>query len=322
MNKHIDVEAQLRGLPDMANTALGGLTAGKELQTRIQMAAREARAPKRQFSLMKLIPAGAALCAAAVALFIGLGAMKAPATQPLIQTNALGPSAPPVVSTSSPVLTGDLRNGDVTVRSGSGVPEYRSIWSKSSNGSFPLIAVEGRYYRMLTSPRSVSSRLLGKELGTISEYTTEPSLSGNQGLMSNKAAFDTPVYEVDGMEGTLIAAEVDGQMRLFQRVSFNGNALKGRESLEDTLDIRGRVISMELSGVGTINDASTCERLLRTLLSCASYESSGSLNASQSLLIELDNGLVLQLAVKNDRLAACGTWSCPEFIEEFENACE
>ena len=62
--------------------------------------------------------------------------------------------------------------------------------------------------------------------------------------------------------------------------------------------------------------------LISLLLNDATYESSGSLSAKQSLLIELDNGLVYQFTVKNDKIASCGTWSCPEFFEAFEAACE
>ena len=65
---------------------------------------------------------------------------------------------------------------------------------------------------------------------------------------------------------------------------------------------------------------SECEALFATLLDCASYESSGSVSGKQTLLISLDNGLALQLAVKNDKFSACGTWSCPEFFEAFEDA--
>ena len=54
----------------------------------------------------------------------------------------------------------------------------------------------------------------------------------------------------------------------------------------------------------------------------AAYESSGSVSSRQSLILELENGLVVQLAVKNDSVAACGVWSCPEFFEEFEDACD
>ena len=187
---------------------------------------------------------------------------------------------------------------------------------------FPLIGVNGSYYRMMTSPRSVSSSLLGASLGTIAEYTTEPSLSGTNVMLSNKAAVGTEVYGISGMSSTFVAAEVDGQMRLFQRVSFNGNALKGSETLADVMQLSGHVASIELSGVGTITDTSVCADLISLLLNDATYESSGSLSAKQSLLIELDNGLVYQFTVKNDKIASCGTWSCPEFFEAFEAACE
>jgi hypothetical protein len=111
-------------------------------------------------------------------------------------------------------------------------------------------------------------------------------------------------------------------MRLFQRVSFNGNALRGSERLTDTLAVSGKVVSLELSGVGTVSNPYDCDALISLLLNSASYTSSGSLSSNQALLIELDNGLVLQMAVKGDRLAACGVWSCPEFFEEFETLCK
>jgi len=88
------------------------------------------------------------------------------------------------------------------------------------------------------------------------------------------------------------------------------------------MQLSGHVASIELSGVGTITDTSVCADLISLLLNDATYESSGSLSAKQSLLIELDNGLVYQFTVKNDKIASCGTWSCPEFFEAFEAACE
>ena len=72
--------------------------------------------------------------------------------------------------------------------------------------------------------------------------------------------------------------------------------------------------------MSAITDSETCETLFSTLTENASYESSGTVSAKQSLLIQLDSGLTLQLAVKNDKLSACGTWSCPEFLEAFEAA--
>lgn len=316
------VDAQLRNLPETVNTSLAGLTAGTELNNRIQMAVRDSRASRQKnaFPVRRFVSV-AGVCAAAVALCVGLSSLLTqPAAVPLIQSSPLGSDLP---AATEQMLRGDLSSNDVSISQKQSVPSYRNLWSSSSDGStFPLIGVNGSYYRMMTSPRSVSASLLGSSLGSIAEYTTEPSLSGTNVILSNKAAFGTEVYGISGMSGTFVAAEVDGQMRLFQRVSFNGNALKGAETLSDVMQLSGHVASIELSGVGTVSDATVCADLLSTLLSSATYESSGSLSAKQSLLIELDNGLVYQFTVKNDKLAACGTWSCPEFFEAFEAACQ
>ena len=94
----------------------------------------------------------------------------------------------------------------------------------------------------------------------------------------------------------------------------------GSEGLGDTLQISGHVLALELSGVGTVTDASAAQTLVDTLLDNAVYESSGSVSGKQSLLISLDNGLTVQMAVKNDKLSACGTWSCPDFFDAFQAA--
>ena len=183
-----------------------------------------------------------------------------------------------------------------------------------------MISVSGRYYRMLNKPASADSALLGKALGQVDEYSEEPALAAAGGIMSNVAAEGTQVHAVSGMEGTLVAADVEGSLRVFQRVSFNGKALKGQEKLEDTLKLKGHIRSMTLSGTGTVSDAGACEQLFGTLLAAASYEGSGSLTGRQTLHIELDNGLTVQLMIRDDKLAACGVWSCPEFMEAFAAA--
>lgn len=302
---------RLEQLPEITEKALGGLTAGQNLKLRIEKAATNP-APKRRPAAW--VPA--LCCALVLALALGVS-IPALNQQPQGQLIASQPAGAPTAGTDRSLL--DLDNA-VTIRQGGSVPSYRSIWAKGDGGSFPLIGVEGKYYRMLTSPRSVSSGLLGSSLGTVAEFTTEPSLSGTDVILSNIAAQNSEVYTISGMGGTLVAAQVDGSYRLFQRVSFNGSALRGSESLADTLQIAGHIASMELSDVGTISDASTCESLFATLTSAASYESSGSISGKQSLLITLDSGLTVQLSVKNDKLAACGTWSCPEFFEAFSAA--
>lgn len=222
-------------------------------------------------------------------------------------------------ATDAPLLIsqGGITGGSI---SGGRVPAYQSLWSGNVNGAMPVIGVYGAYYRMLEEPSAVSGSLLGSKVGKVEEFTTEPALSGTNVLLSNVSASGTEVYQIKGMGGTLVAAKVNGATRLFQRTGFNGSALNGGESLKDTLQVSGKVKSIELSGVGVVTDAKTAESLMKTLFSSASYESSGSVSASQSLLIHLNNGLTVQMAVKNDKLSACGTWSCPEFIEAFEAA--
>ncbi|MGN0778857.1 MAG: hypothetical protein ACI4MJ_06890 [Aristaeellaceae bacterium] len=304
------IQQQLEQLPVTASKALSGLEADRHLMLRIQRAAAQPPQPQRRRSWT---PALACALALVVCVAVGLPMLNRP-PQTLITTQAAG-STP--VGNERALL--DMDSDHVSVAHNGTAPAYRSLWEEGS-GSFPLIGVEGRYYRMMTSPAAVSDSLLGQLIGTVAEFTTEPSLSGGDVLLSNAAAFGTEVYEISGMGGTLLAARVNDSMRLFQRVSFNGSALRGSEELADTLQISGHIAFMELSDIGTITDAAICESLLDTLLDCALYESSGTVSGKQSLLIGLDNGLTVQMAVRDENLSACGTWSCPEFFEAFEEA--
>ena len=317
--KHIDLDAMLRNLPQDADKALNGLQATPFLKARIDRAVAENKQGKVRFTMPKWAPA---VCCAAVVLILALTVMPLRMNeQPgnLIQSGPMGPAT----ATPASQMTADLGRDSLFISTSNAKPGYRSIWSDVKDGSFPLIGVNGKYYRMLTSPNSVDSDLLGGAIATVSEFTTEPSLSGTDVVLSNAATSGSSVYAVRGVdEDTLVAAEVNGRVRLFQRVSFNGNALRGKEKLSDTLAISGQVIAMELTGVGTVTDPAACETLLATLLSNASYESRGSISSRQALLIELQNGLVLQLSVKGDNLAGCGVWSCPEFFEAFEGYCD
>ena len=320
-NRASQIESMLKSLPQAAEQGLSGLKAGPDMKARIQLAAAEAKAPHTRMTMNTSVRwASLACCLALVALVVTFALPNGEeALQPasLISSASLGNDP-----TSAPPITGDLGSSGVVIRSGNNTPGYRSMWADATGGTFPLIGVNGRYYRMLTTPRNVDSSLRGSAVGTIAEFTTNPSLSGTDTVLSNVVATGETVYAIRGMGDTLVTARVDGQMRLFQRVSFNGNARRGREGLEDTLQVGGRVIGIELTGVGTITDPNVCNRLVEVLFDCASYESSGSVSSRQSLILELDNGLVVQLAVKNDSVAACGVWSCPEFFEEFEDACD
>ena len=301
-------------LPEAAERGLAGLNAGANLKYRIiHEAAEKKEAPSRPRHAW--VPA---LCCALVLVLCGVFIPSAVSRR---QSNLLIVSQPAGEATDAPVLA--AQNSGIaggSLATGVSVPSYSSIWESSQNGTFPLIGLNGAYYRMLTTPSSVSDSQLGASLGTVAEYTTEPALSDNSVILSNCSESGTEVYEIGGMSGTLVAAKVNGVTRLFQRVSFNGTALKSGESLSDTLQITGHVTAMVLSDVGTITDGDTIASLLTTLFGSASYKSSGSVSGSQSLQFTLDNGFTVQLAVKDDRFSACGTWDCPEFFEAFAAA--
>ncbi len=301
-------------LPEAAERGLAGLNAGASLKYRIiHEAAEKEKAPARPRHAW--VPA---LCCALVLVLCGVFIPSAVSRR---QSNLLIVSQPAGEATDAPVLSAQnsgIASGSLST--GVSAPAYSSIWENSQSGTFPLIGLNGAYYRMLTVPASVSDSQLGASLGTVAEYTTEPALSDSSIILSNCSESGTNVYEISGMSGTLVAAEVSGVTRLFQRVSFNGAALKSGETLSDTLQIAGHVTAMELSDVGTITDGDTIASLLTTLFSSASYKSSGSVSGNQSLLFTLDNGFTVQLAVKDDRFSACGTWDCPEFFEAFAAA--
>lgn len=308
---------RLEQLPEITNETLGGLVAGQEMKARIlaSVANPELRRKKAPAFARVLVPA---VCVAlALVLFTVPNLLRPAEPEPLISSIAAGNTP---VTNERALL--DMGNTNVNVSARANVPEFRTIWESDTNGTFPMIGLNGRYYRLLSQPTSVSDSLLGSSLGTVESFTTEPALADTDVTMSNKVSSGTEVFEISGMGGTLVAAQLDGVYRVFQRVSFNGSALLGSEKLSDTLQIAGHIMMMELSGVGTVTDSDTAEQLFSTLLSSATFESNGSVSGTQSLLIELDNGLTIQLLVKNDKLGACGVWSCPEFLDAFAEAIE
>lgn len=308
------VEERLRELPAMAQTL--DLQADDALKFRILQAAQEKTSPRRSFS-WRMVPA---LCALVVLL--GVVTFAVPnvlqnRNEPLVMSQAAGDGVA-LAANSGAMLAMDVSTGSVTIKKSSN-PSYRSIWAAGQSGNFPLVGVKGRYYRMLTNPTGISESLLGDALGTVDNYTSEPALAGKSGICSNVVTSGEKVYAIKGMNGAAVAAKVDGKWRVFQRVSYADNARVGNESLSDTLKA-GTVVALELSGVGTINDEKTAKQLVNILTSQASYLRAGGGETNQSLLIQLSNGITLQMAVNGERLIACGTWACPEFFEAFQEA--
>ena len=308
------VEERLKELPQIASSM--DLQANEALKRRILRKAEEKSRKSPFFTARRLVPA---LCAAVVligGLSMGIPAlMGAPrAPQALqIESHTAGDNLP-----LGEKLALDVPPGSITIRS-SDNPSFRSIWAPASGGNFPLIGVNGRYYRLLSNPTSIPSSMLGDAMGAVDTFTSEPALAGKQGICSNAVSQGESVYAIRGMNGALAAANVNGVLRVFQRVSFGDNALVGGEGLSDTLKA-SQVTALELTGVGTIQDAAKAKALLNTLLADAVYLRAGGGETNRSLLIQLENGLVLQMAVNGERLIACGTWACPEFFDAFQEA--
>lgn len=306
---------QLNELPQVADTVFSELKADDRLKERIRLAAAEQTLKRQAAGRKKILLRALPVACCLVLLVTGILLIKRPAEdEPEVLTSvyAAGSSS----GSAEPRLSAGagLNNRDMSVtnvrRSGSS----RSIL-EGKDSSFPLIRLEGRYYRMCTSPASVSSSLLGKEAGTVSEFTAEPALSSGNGILSNTVTVGTPVFRIKSMGNTFVAAEVKGVYRVFQRIAFNGNALIGREGFTDAAGLKGHVVSLEVTGDKIIEDRTTAEKLFEMMADEAVFDGNGSLSGKTNLIFTLDNGLQYQFTVKGNKISACGTWSCPDFFE-------
>lgn len=310
---------RLEQLPEIANRQLSGLTADQRLLANIKIKAAQPRHKQR----LRLRPLLTGAVTIALCLCIGLFAVP---TLLHTQNDALrldSHSAGSMITTTNGAIlqTLDVPAGSISVGGSSASSgTYRNLFATQKNGNYPMIMVGNAVYRLLISPLSMSDSLLGSSLGEVTEYTVEPALS-NGGIVSNFVSAGATVYAVKGMQGAMAAAYVNGSLRAFQRVSYAGDALLGSEALGDTLTASHNVTAIELTGAGTINDAGVAQSLINTLLANAQYQSASfDSGANRSLLIALDNGLLLQMMVGEDTVSACGTWSCPEFFEAYAAA--
>lgn len=310
MNK----ENSLDRLGPIADEMLAGLHADNQMKLRIREAVLAPHALKRR-AMRTWAPA---VCCAALAIAcvgaLGIHRMQTPMTA-RINTIAAGDAG---VNVTSQRQIADL--GD-SARVGAAVPKNTSLFA-SGEGDIPLVTVDGAVYRMLTTPGALGGSLRGDSVGEIAQAMTEPSLASQEELcagVSNVAAQGAAVYAVKGLSAsTAVAAEVDGQLRVFQRVSYAGKG-PGSETLEDTFDVRGQVQTLELSGVGTL-EGQAANDVIDILLDNATLKSADATARKQSLTVTLTSGVKLQLGVSGDTLCGCGGWSCPEFFEAFEDA--
>jgi len=312
-------------LGPIADEMLGGLQADEAMRLKIRRAAAEGRMI-RKTPLRRYTPA---VCCAALALaFVGAAVPRL--NQNTDENNIMLASEPVAVSIDT-IAAGEgaaFDGGELMADLGDNAkvravaPSGKSLFAQGS-GDIPLVAVDGAVYQMLTTPKDVGNSLLGDSLCDIALFDEQPSLASPKELaagLSNVARQGAVVYSIKGMpKTTIVAAEVDGNMRLFQRVSYAGKGPAG-DSLEDTFGVRGKVKTAELSGVGTLEGGKANE-VIAVLLDHAVLKSADATARRQTLTVTLDNGLKLQLGVSGDMLCGCGGWSCPEFFEAFEAGC-
>ena len=305
---------KLDQLSQIADRALAGLEAGPELRLRIQMEA--IRREKRRKTFVAAGRVAAVACCAVLLFAILLFPQDrgGEISVPHITSLPMGDVSASPEEERSEAIRGEASISGTRQRGDSG------IWAETGDGTFPLIGLKGTYYRQMTVAVSLSGDQL-TEVGKVDEYTTEPSLSDLSIISSNCVNAGGTVYTVRGMESTFLVAETGGERRLFQRISFNGKALARNETLASSLQVSGHILSMSLTGRGTVR-GEAAEKLFAGLLQDASFESSGSLTTDTVLTISLDNGLSAQMMVRDDRLSACGIWSCPEFFDAFDLAAE
>ena len=310
---------RLDNLSDIAARQLGGLEATPTLLAKIKLEAADRKQPHTFRAIMR--PA-LAVCAALI-LCVGAALTLNPdgaiVLVPQNTSNVLDShsAGSPDVPTAAPRTLGDVAQGSISMSAGR-QNSTGTLFAQGSGTSFPLVTLDGATYRMLETPEAVDPALLGNELGAVTEFNIEPALSSG-GVVSNAIACGETVYAVGDRSGALVAANVNGATRVFQRVSYAGTAIIGAETLADTLCSPQDAEWIAVEGMGRVDDPAETEMLMNTLYDLADYQGTA-FSSGTSVQIGLKNGLVLQLMAGEDTLSACGIWSCPDFFEAFEQA--
>lgn len=314
-------------LRQAVDDALGGLKADARLKSRIEFAllapdkkpSRVKTQVRSGFMLRRVVPVAAAL---AVAVFAAAGFISYQhhgENNKVLAIVAAG-DTDNVSEETTKQPTDNLPGNIASVNDAIKQVSYSSVWSPASKSTFPVIGVNGRYYRELAKPATLPGSVGVKQIGTVTKYADEPFISDNSPVVSNTVPVGTNVYEVSGMGGTFIAADTESGRRVYQRASVNNSGTLNGETLADTAQIAGHIKKVSLSNVGSIEDSSKANEFFRGIASDAIFEGNGELTGSQAMIFTLDNGLSLQFVVKGNKIHACGTWSVPELQERFKAA--
>lgn len=300
------MDEMLKKLPETADSMMNGVEAGQELKNRIYQKAQGTEEKTVRFRPARAIPA---ICCALVFVFCIVYAVPS-----LVRgkDTDLTSQAAGVNVLDNQNMRADLPDGSLTLLTGS-VPSFKNLWSKASGAEFPMIRISGKTYRMLTAPGSLSSSRLGNAVGQVDDFSEHPVASG---VSSNAVQAGETVFAVKGVSGA-VAAKVSGKMRVFQRVSYDGQGRESGETLRSLLT-DGKVVSITLSGVGEASDESAVQALYAALADGATYQGADCRETSSTLLITCSNGVTLQLYTDGTDVMGCGRWNCPEFFAMFK----
>ena len=310
---------RLENLSEIASRQLGGLEATPTLLAKIKLEAADRKQPRTMRAVLRPALAVCAALVLCVGAVLSLSPDGAPGinpipTQNMLDTRSAGSQTQP---TAEPRALSAMPKGSISMSAGRN-SNASTLFAQSDSNAFPLVTLDGATYRMLETPESISPDLLGAEAGVVTEFNIEPAL-GTSGVISNAVSCGESVYAIGSRKGALVAANVNGALRAFQRVSYAGTAIIGTETLKDTLCEASDAAWIELEGKGRVEDPAAVYSLMNTLFDLAAYEGTAFSNGS-SLQIGLKNGLTLQLMAGEDTISACGIWSCPDFFEELAAA--
>jgi len=310
---------RLDNLSEIASRQLGGLEATPTLLAKIKLEAADRKQPRTMRAVLRpalAVCAALVLCVGAVMTLSpdGSGGLLPVPTQNVLDSHSAGNQMQP---TAEPRTLGDVPKGSISMSAGRSASSG-TLFVQGDSAAFPLVTLSGATYRMLETPDAISASLLGAEMGAVTEFNIEPAL-GSSGVVSNIIACGETVYAIGNQKGALVAANMNGSLRVFQRVSYAGTAIIGKESLADTLCAAEEAEWIEVEGLGRVEDPAAVHSLMTTLYDLADYQGTA-FSAGSSMQIGLKNGLTLQLMAGEDSISACGMWSCPDFFEEFAQA--
>ncbi len=194
------------------------------------------------------------------------------------------------------------------------LPAFQSIWSTDLT-PFPFVNIKEKIYRLVNTETN-NNYVFDNKVAVVETQEETPSLSSK--TSSNILNVGTEIYSNDKFKDTFVIANIDNKQHVFQRVSLGGIALIGNENFNNTFSVMNSVKSLNLSGVGIINDSDKIKDLVSILSNKAKYKNANDGSTfTDTLIVELDNGIKLQLLIEDNELAACGTYICPEFFEKF-----